>query len=157
MDGGHLPDSGFFDPTQRDLSTPATDIFSLGSILYVILTGHWPYKLPGTFKTVEEMDEYGQNVGALFKQGKFPDVGGLVGRQTIRSCWTKKYSSATQILRDLETEMLIDDKEIQGGISASVEERQAEIQNSNLQAILSTSDYTFKSTTGICNSQKDSA
>ncbi|KAG9230401.1 kinase-like domain-containing protein [Amylocarpus encephaloides] len=33
LDGGHLPEAGFFDPTQEYVSTPATDIFSLGSIL----------------------------------------------------------------------------------------------------------------------------
>jgi serine/threonine protein kinase len=40
LDGGHLPDANFFDPTQEYVSTPATDIFSLGSIFYNILTGH---------------------------------------------------------------------------------------------------------------------
>ena len=56
---GHLPDPGFFDPTQKDLSTPATDIFSLGSIFYAVLTGHWPYRLPDPFMTLEERDENG--------------------------------------------------------------------------------------------------
>lgn len=110
LDGGHLPDAGFFDPTQEYLSTPATDIFSLGSIFYTIMTGHWPYKSPGPFKTMEEMDEYDQRVDLLFKEGKFPDVGGLVGGKVIMGCWTKKYSSAEQILRSLEVEMLIDDE-----------------------------------------------
>ena len=107
LDRGHLPDAGFFDPTQGYVSTLATDIFSLGSIFYTILTGHWPYKSPGPFKTTEEMDKYNQKVDLLFKQGKFPDVGGLIGGKVVMGCWTKKYSTAEEILCALEVEMLM--------------------------------------------------
>ncbi|ETS84061.1 hypothetical protein PFICI_05937 [Pestalotiopsis fici W106-1] len=42
LDGGHLPDTPFFDPRLRWLSTQATDIFSLGSISILLRwdTGH---------------------------------------------------------------------------------------------------------------------
>ncbi|KAJ3578069.1 hypothetical protein NPX13_g2494 [Xylaria arbuscula] len=49
LDGKHLPDPGFFNPNSEWVSTTATDIFSVGSILYAILTGHWPYRAPGPF------------------------------------------------------------------------------------------------------------
>lgn len=111
LDGGHLPDAGFFDPTQEYVSTPATDIFSLRCILYTILTGHWPYKSPGPFKTTEEMDKYDQKVDLLFRQRKFPDLGGLIGGKVIIGCWMKKYSTAEEILCALEAEMLMDDDE----------------------------------------------
>jgi len=45
LDGGNHPDSGFFDPNSPWESTIDTDIFSLGSVLYAIVTGHWPYRL----------------------------------------------------------------------------------------------------------------
>lgn len=41
---------------------PSTDIFSLGSILYTIQTGHWPHKDHGTLTT-------GGTVGKLQAQG----------------------------------------------------------------------------------------
>jgi serine/threonine protein kinase len=111
LDGGHLPDAGFFDPTQGHISTPATDIFSLGSILYTILTGHWPYKSPGPFKTGEEMDKYDQKVDLLFRQRKFPDVGGLMGGRVVMGCWMKEYSTAEEILCALKVEMSVVDDE----------------------------------------------
>jgi hypothetical protein len=111
LDGGHLPDAGFFDPAQGYVSTTATDIFSLGSTPYTILTGHWPHKSPGPFKTIEEMDKYDQKVDLLFRQGDFPNVGGLIGGKVVMGCWTKKYSIAEEILCALEAEMPMNDDE----------------------------------------------
>jgi len=110
IDGGHLPDPGFFNPTQEDVSTPAIDIFSLGSIFYSILTGHWPYSLPGSFMTLDERVIYGQNVDMLFEQKKFPDVGELAGGKIVMNCWTKMYSTAEQMLDSIDKEMLIGDR-----------------------------------------------
>ncbi|KAL3470112.1 kinase-like domain-containing protein [Aspergillus californicus] len=36
IDGGHVPDSGFFNPCKPWVSTEAMDIFSLGSVFYTI-------------------------------------------------------------------------------------------------------------------------
>lgn len=102
MDGGGLPDAGFFDPNSAWVSTPATDIFSLGSVLYTILKGHWPYRGPGgLFDSVEEMDRYETRVDSLFKQGIFPDIKGLFRGEIILGCWTKKYSNVNDILQDI--------------------------------------------------------
>ena len=106
LDGKHLPDPGFFDPNSEWVSTPATDLFSVGSILYTILTGHWPYRGPGPFKTAEEMEAYDQHVEELFRQGKFPDVEGLFGGRIILCCWTSKYTSADDVLQTLDLEMM---------------------------------------------------
>ncbi|KAF2271830.1 kinase-like protein [Westerdykella ornata] len=105
LGGGHLPDDPFFDPTQPWISTPATDIFSLGSIFYTILTGHWPYKSCGSFETGEGKYDYQRRVNALFSQKKFPDVTGLAGGKVVMGCWMKRYGTVNEILRDLETEM----------------------------------------------------
>ena len=40
----HIPDDPFFDPRLPWESTAAVDIFSLESIIYTIMTGHWPYR-----------------------------------------------------------------------------------------------------------------
>ncbi len=61
-------------PTQKE----NTDIFSIASVLYATLTGHWPYRGSGPFTTEQEMEEYRQKVDGLFEQRKFPDFGGQV-------------------------------------------------------------------------------
>lgn len=100
IDGGHLPDSGFFDPRNAWVSTEATDIFSLGSVFYAIMTGHWPYKSPGPFESVEEKCRYEEKVDALFLQGKFPTTEHILGSGIIQGCWTAEYQDAAAILRD---------------------------------------------------------
>ena len=111
LDGGHLPDDPFFDPTQACVSTPATDIFSLGSIFYTILTGHWPYKPPGPFETAKDKYDYQRKVNTLFSQGKFPDTTRLMGGKVIMGCWTRGYRTVEDVLRSLKVEMSIDDQE----------------------------------------------
>jgi serine/threonine protein kinase len=102
IDGGHLPDSGFFNPRRPWVSTEATDIFSLGSVFYTIMTGHWPYKSPGPFESVEEKWRYDENVDELFSQGKFPTVEDLAGGAIIQGCWTEQYKDAETVLHDQE-------------------------------------------------------
>jgi len=102
LDGKGLPDAGFFDPNSAWVSTPATDIFSLGSVLYTILEGHWPYRdSGGSFDSMEEMEQYEAHVDSLFKQGIFPHIEGSFGVEIILRCWTKKYFSVDDILQDV--------------------------------------------------------
>lgn len=106
LDGGHLPDSGFFDPNADPVSTPATDIFSAGSILYAILTGHWPYRKQGIFENGEDMIQYGEKVDRLFGAKEFPSVERLFGGAVILGCWTGKHSTAEDVLKELNLEMV---------------------------------------------------
>ena len=77
---------------------PAIDIFSLGSLHYAILKGHWPYRdLGGFFDFMEEMEQYERHIDSLFKQGIFPDFQGLFREETILGCWTKELSSAEAV------------------------------------------------------------
>ncbi|KAI0425793.1 kinase-like protein [Xylaria sp. FL1042] len=101
ISGGGVPDAGFFDPSSPWESTPSTDIFSLGSVLYTILRGHWPYRTQsGSFETLEEMDQYAVHAEDLFRQGIFPEVGDLFGGEIILGCWTKKYATVQDILNE---------------------------------------------------------
>jgi serine/threonine protein kinase len=102
IDGGHLPDSGFFNPCKPWVSTEDTDIFSLGSVFYTIMTGHWPYKSPGPFESVDDKWRYEAKVDELFSQGKFPTVEGLAGGGIIHGCWTGQYKDVGTILVDQE-------------------------------------------------------
>jgi len=109
IDGGHLPDSGFSDPTDPWVSTPVTDIFSLGSVFYTIMTGHWPYKSPGPFKTVEEKRNYEERVDGFFRRRVWPNVEGLTGGNIMIGCWRKEYNTVEAILRAQKAELLIPD------------------------------------------------
>jgi serine/threonine protein kinase len=102
LDRRGLPDPSFWDMVWE--STLATDIFSLGSTFYTIMTGHWPYK---STHPIEEEDkwEYEDRGMASMKQGRYPDVGGMIGGTIMMSCWTKQYVTADEILQALKVEM----------------------------------------------------
>lgn len=83
----HLPDKPFFDPRMPWESTPATDIFSLGSIIYTTLTGYWPYREGPPPVTVEDKNAYKTYMNKMFAAGIFPDVFILRGGEVIKGCW----------------------------------------------------------------------
>ncbi|KAJ5735351.1 uncharacterized protein N7483_000476, partial [Penicillium malachiteum] len=62
IDGGHLPDPGFFNPSRGWASTEAVDIFSLGSIFYT---------------SAVEKSDYDVMVDDLFSCGKYHPVNDL--------------------------------------------------------------------------------
>ncbi|KAI0850439.1 kinase-like protein [Daldinia vernicosa] len=104
--GDNLPDAGFFDPNSGWVSTPATDLFSVASILYTIFTGHWPYRAPGgRFGSSEEMVSYHRMVDDLFQRREFPDVSEIWAGAVILKCWMHEYASADDLLQALELEM----------------------------------------------------
>lgn len=100
IDGGHLPDFGFSNPCDPDESTESTDIFSLGSIYYTIMTGHWPYRSSRPFQSSEEMLEYGKLVDGLFASKKYPPVDELPAGVVIQRCWTGEYSHMKALIED---------------------------------------------------------
>jgi serine/threonine protein kinase len=104
LDGGYLPDDPFFDPRQPWEATPATDIFSLGSIFYTIMTGYWPY-LQGPPPEDESRIAYQELVSGYFKEGLFPDVSSVSGGEVILGCWEHKYSTAQDVLNAVKKEM----------------------------------------------------
>jgi serine/threonine protein kinase len=105
LDGGHMPDTPFFDPriSRPWESEPATDIFSLGSVIYVIMTGYWPFRTSPPPSSAEDMYRYQDQVNELFTKGTFPDVHEVQGGDVIRGCWEYRYKSAAEVLKDLST------------------------------------------------------
>jgi serine/threonine protein kinase len=85
--GGHLPDDPFFDPRLGFVSTPATDIFGLGSLLFVILTGNLPFGTGLKGAPFKDLQSYEAYVNNCFGAGQFPVVDGLTGGEVIRRCW----------------------------------------------------------------------
>ena len=49
----------------------------------MILTGHWPYKPPGPFKTAKDKFNYQRKVNTLFSQRKFLDVIRLIEKKVV--------------------------------------------------------------------------
>jgi len=68
------------------------------------MTGHWPYKLTHPIEE-EDKSEYEDRVMASMKQGRHPDVGGVIGGTIMVGCWTKQYVTADEILQALKVEM----------------------------------------------------
>lgn len=94
-----LPDSGFFNPSLTTSEPALIDIFSLGSMLYTITTGHWPFRGPGGyFESFEAMEEYETYVDKQFSQGIFPEVQGLYGEEIIIGCWRNEFSNVDNIV-----------------------------------------------------------
>lgn len=102
VSGNALPDAGFFDPNSDWTPSPAVDVFSLGSVLYTILTGHWPFRGPGgQFSTMGGMEDYEIAVDDHFRRGSFPSVEGLWGGEIILGCWTYKFLDAQDVMAEV--------------------------------------------------------
>lgn len=74
---------------------PATikeDLFALGSTIYFIATGHEPYH--------ELADE--DQIGKLYEDGIFPDLGGVPFAEAIAMCWRQKAEAAQTILEIIQ-------------------------------------------------------
>ncbi len=102
LDGGSFPDSGFCDPNDPWVSTIATDIFSLGSVMYTIMVGHWPHGSPGPFMNSETKRSYEEHVDRLFREGIWPDTAEIEGGDIIKGCWTKFFKTACAVLQSQE-------------------------------------------------------
>jgi serine/threonine protein kinase len=90
VDGRGLLDPPFWDLVWE--STTGTDIFSLGSIFYTIVTGHWPYKSDNLPE--EDTWQYEGRVIGMLEQGMYPQVEGISGGTIMMGCWQKLYSTA---------------------------------------------------------------
>lgn len=70
------------------------DLFALGSTIYFIGTGYEPYH------EVTDEDE----VEKLYKDGLFPDLGGVPFAEAIALCWRQEAESAKMVLELLHLE-----------------------------------------------------
>lgn len=107
LEGKGLPDTPFFDPRMEWESSPATDIFSLGSIFYTIYTGHWPFRDGrGKWSSMDEKHAYEARVDERFGEGHFPEVSHLLGGNVIQGCWDHRYTTAEEVLDAVRTDMV---------------------------------------------------
>ena len=78
----------------RGLSNCKTDIFALGTVVYIITTGRLPF--PGLV-SVEDEDE----VQRRFRTREFPTLERHLGGDVVRKCWTGVYESVSEAITDL--------------------------------------------------------
>lgn len=98
LDGQQLPDGGFWNLQFE--ATAHTDIFGLGSVIYSILTGHWPFCAPGQLVRTDR--NYEEEANERFRQGIYPEVTNLEAANVIRGCWDGHYHSARDIAEALQ-------------------------------------------------------
>ncbi|OBT41073.1 hypothetical protein VE00_10300 [Pseudogymnoascus sp. WSF 3629] len=75
-------------PTVKD------DLFSFGSTIYMIITGHYPF---------QELDS--NDVIELFEAQNFPSVAEIICGEIINQCWRGEISSAQTVCDFIQTEM----------------------------------------------------
>ena len=103
LDGRGLPDPPFWDMVWE--STTGTDIFSLGSTFYTIMTGHWPYKSTHLLQEEEDKLQYEDRVIDLLKRGVYPDVESVVGGTIMMGCWKKQFVTTEDVLQAQKVEV----------------------------------------------------
>jgi serine/threonine protein kinase len=107
LDGNLLPDHAYLDPqaTIADFHLPKLDVFSLGVVLYIIVTGHYPFG-QSSAPEYEESFTYGDRVQALYKEGKFPSLSGMLFGDVIAGCCCeRRFETAREVFLALEAEM----------------------------------------------------
>ena len=106
LDGGNLPDDPFSDPTMADNDeTPRRDVFSLGIVIYIIMTGHYPFQ-EGPAPVGDAHWPYEESVRQRFKEGEFPDLTNVRFGQVIKGCCcTRDYPSGVEVLAAIWAEM----------------------------------------------------
>lgn len=95
------PGAGYQRPTDdTDTFTVKDDLFALGSTLYEIWTSKRPYQNDqNDFRC--ERDHY-RTVLDHFRNQRFPDLTRVLPAGIIRQCWLDHYTSAAEVVMDLE-------------------------------------------------------
>lgn len=75
------------------------DIFGLGSLMYMIMMGHFPHK-----SLVQNRTDYDIVVNQLFSKCHFPDVEHIQNGQCIQGCWEGRFTTAIDVLYSFERE-----------------------------------------------------
>lgn len=104
LDGDLAPDLPYYDP-HSDIYTKRTEVFSLGILLYIINTSHYPF-YEGPAPKYEERFECGLRMRKLYKEGQFPELMGVQFGQVISGCCIKRRSpTAEEVVAAIKAEL----------------------------------------------------
>jgi serine/threonine protein kinase len=105
--GELLPDDPFSDPwlTDDQLKSPRLDLYSLGIVIYIIMTGYQPFH-DGPAPQGEERLDYMDRVRKLYEQGQFPDLVDVPFAGIIQGCCIeRRFNTAKEVVAAIEAEM----------------------------------------------------
>lgn len=105
LDGDLAPDDPFLDPQLTEFKSPKADVFSLGILIYIIMTSHYPFH-EGLGPPASERFLYGDRVRELFDHGEFPDLSSVPFGDVIAGCCCeRRFETAKEVVEALELEM----------------------------------------------------
>lgn len=96
LSGGASENAESFMPRDdREIADVKTDMFALGSTIYHIVTGQRPFP---QYDTIDDETKFGE----LYLKGQFPLLEARLGGDVVRNCWRGKYTSASEVVKDLD-------------------------------------------------------
>ncbi|KAF2008625.1 kinase-like protein [Aaosphaeria arxii CBS 175.79] len=111
LNGHLLPDIPFGHPDVTDFESPSLDVFSLGVLFYVIVTGHYPFH-EGPAPKNEEHLVYYDYAEQKYEQGEFPDLSGVMFGDIIAACCCeRRFTTADHVIDALCAEMQNDSED----------------------------------------------
>ncbi|KAF1992914.1 kinase-like protein [Amniculicola lignicola CBS 123094] len=103
LDGNLIPDEPFCDPHLTTFDSPRVDTFSVGVIIYIIMTGHYPFHQRPAPQNLERFTSYGDHVRMMFDHGKFPNLSGVPFGDVIAGCCCeRRFEDANEVLAALK-------------------------------------------------------
>ncbi|KAF2015097.1 hypothetical protein BU24DRAFT_493560 [Aaosphaeria arxii CBS 175.79] len=105
LDGHLLPDFPFSHPQVVDDTSPVLDLFSLGVLMYIIMTGHFPFHT-GASPRNEEFWTYQEYVEQKYLNDEFPDLEGIMFGDVIEGCCReRRFRTADEVVEAMKAEM----------------------------------------------------
>jgi serine/threonine protein kinase len=113
LDGQLVPDVPYLDPllvpwltkALVDFQSPKVDIYSSGIVVYIIVTGYYPFH-QGPASREGEKNAYAARVRQMFHRGEFSDLSGVpFGGVIAGCCCNRRFGTAKEVVEAIENEI----------------------------------------------------